>query len=177
MSTICRHSPFSRQLRGQSSEGQGLPQLHAAKCGWVFLLVASSRAVLSSIHAARARWWSSRGELRTIIAEEQQTSRGVSPRLDHCLDWTSYWIYLFTYYRQFTPASLSCSGDVFTIVKVPRRYLQDFVKHWLIKLFVACDRFTDDHSFVCTRPVLSVINVVFHMKVRKLTTFHVIMSW
>ena len=111
------------------------------------------------------------------LSYTQSESRGVSPRLDHCLDWTSYWIYLFTYYRQFTPASLSCSGDVFTIVKVPRRYLQDFVKHWLIKLFVACDRFTDDHSFVCTRPVLSVINVVFHMKVRKLTTFHVIMSW
>ena len=27
-------------------EGQGLPKLHGAKCGYVFLLVASSQAVL-----------------------------------------------------------------------------------------------------------------------------------
>ena len=38
--------PFSRQSRGQSSEGPGLPRLHRAKCGYVFLLVASSRAIL-----------------------------------------------------------------------------------------------------------------------------------
>ena len=36
--------PFSRQSRGRSSVGPGLPQLHGAKCGQVFLLVTSSWA-------------------------------------------------------------------------------------------------------------------------------------
>jgi len=55
---------------------------------------------------------SNNGEVLITLTDCRLPSRGVSPRLDHCLDWTSYWIYLFTYYRQFTPASLSCAGDV-----------------------------------------------------------------
>ena len=67
VSTICRHSS-SMQSRGQSSEGQGLPKLHGAKCRQVFLLLASSRAVPVgyTLQPARARWWSSRCELRAV---------------------------------------------------------------------------------------------------------------
>ena len=66
-------------MQGQCSLGQGLPPLHEATCGWVFLAVASNLEALGSprITAATARWWSSCGELRAICPKSEY-SEGIN---------------------------------------------------------------------------------------------------
>ena len=39
---VAQSRSSSRQMQGQCSVGQGLPPLHEARCGWVFLTVASN---------------------------------------------------------------------------------------------------------------------------------------